>query len=116
MSKLICPHCGNFTAFSPAQIRGEGALLDKSTDEYTHWGEVQISAVVPSKYEYGEESYAILVCLACMNYFVAKIEKYASKDDWLAVYPIQHKPVAKEIPEPIRSEFGGQLMFCCRST
>lgn len=105
MGKLICPHCGSFTAFSPAQIRGEGVLLDKSSDEYTHWGEVQISAVVPNKYEYGEEGYAILVCLSCTNYFIAKREKYGDKDDWLAVYPIQHKPVASEIPEPIKSEF-----------
>jgi hypothetical protein len=105
MSKLICPHCGSFTAFSPAQIRGEGVLLDKSSDEYTHWGEVQISAVVPNKYEPDEEGYAILVCLSCSNYFIAKREKYAGKDNWLAAYPIQHKPVASEIPEPIKSEF-----------
>lgn len=105
MSKLICPHCGSFTAFSPAQIRGGGALLDRSREGYTEWGKVQISAVTPFEYKYGEESYAILVCLGCMNYFIAKREKYASEDDWLAVYPIQHKPVAKEIPEPTRSEF-----------
>lgn len=105
MGKLICPHCGSFTAFSPAQIIGEGILLDKSTEDYTHWGKVRISAVTPYEYEHGEESYAILVCRGCMNYFVANREKYASEDDWLAVYPIQHKPVAEEIPEPIKSEF-----------
>ena len=103
MIKLICPHCGSFTAFSPAQVIGNGILLDESSDRYTKRGTVQISAVTP--YQHAEESYAILVCRACMNYFIAKIEKYASEDAWQAVYPIQHKPVAEEIPEPIRSEF-----------
>ena len=103
MGKLICPHCGSFTAFSPAQVIGDGILFDKSTDKYTEWGKVQISAITPHEYQSSDEAYAILVCRGCMNYFIAKKEKYA--DDWLAVYPIQHKPVAKEIPELIRSEF-----------
>ena len=40
-----------------------------------------------------------------MKEFVAKRERFAREDDWSAVYPIQHKPVAEEIPEPIHSEF-----------
>lgn len=103
MSKLICPHCGSFTAFTPAQVIGNGILFDRSTDRYTEWGKVQISAITPHEHQRGDEAYAILVCRGCMNYFIAKKEKYA--DDWQAVYPIQHKPVAKEIPEPIKSEF-----------
>jgi hypothetical protein len=103
MPKLVCPHCGSFTAFSPAQVIGDGVLLDASSDTYTKWGKVQISAITPHKYQFSDEAYAILVCRGCMNYFIAKKEKYT--DDWLAAYPIQHKPVASEIPEPIRSEF-----------
>jgi len=106
VARLICPHCGSFTSFSPAQVFGKGILLGYSSKEKTSWGEVQISAVVPFKYEHDEESYAILVCRACMKDFVAKREKFASEDQWAAVYPIPHKPVAEEIPEPIHSEFG----------
>lgn len=105
MGKLICPHCGSFTAFSPARVSGRGIDLEASSESRTVWGDVQISAVVPFKYGYDEESYAILVCRACMGYFVAKRERFAQEDNWSAVYPIQHKPVAEEIPEPIHSEF-----------
>jgi len=106
MGKLVCPHCGSFTSFSPAQIIGKGILLKYSSEDETTWGEVRISAVVPYKYQYGDESYAILVCRACKECFVAKNEKFADEDEWSAVYPIQHKPVATDIPEPIHSEFG----------
>lgn len=106
MAKLICPHCGSFTGFSPAQITGKGIMLTYSNEDRTTWGDVEISAVVPHKHVYEEESYAILVCQACTKYFVAKRGKLANKDAWSAVYPIQHKTVATEIPEPIRGEFG----------
>ena len=79
--------------------------MEASSKDRTVWCDVQIRAVVPFKYEYDAESYAILVCQACMEYFVAKREKFAEEDEWSAVYPIEHKPVAEEIPEPIRSEF-----------
>lgn len=105
MGKLICPHCGSFTAFSPAPVSGRGIDLESSDESSIVWGDVQISAVVPFKYEYDEEAYAILVCRACMGYFVAKRERFAQEDNWSAVYPIQHKPVAEEIPEPIHSDF-----------
>ncbi len=90
MAKLICPHCGSFTAFSPAEI--------------VEWRDTSIPAVVPYQYRYVKESYAILVCQACMKYFVAKREKLTKEDAWSAVYPIQHKTVPTEIPEPIRGE------------
>ena len=105
MSRLICPNCGVATSFSPANIIGNGILLDESSETYTKWGKVQISAVTP--YVYDEDTYAILVCRACNEYFVAKRPKYnrEKSDEWLAVYPIPHKPVTQEIPEPIKSEF-----------
>jgi len=103
MSKLICPNCGAATSFSPAQIIGKGTLLDASTEKYTQWGNVQISATIP--YDYDEDSYAILVCRACNEYFVAKRKKHAEENDWSPVYPIPHRTTAQEIPQPIKSEF-----------
>ena len=69
-----------------------GIVLDKKE---AYCGQVQISAVIPYEYSYSEERYAIVVCRAYMNYFVAKIEEYINEDAWLSVYPIQHKPVAE---------------------
>jgi hypothetical protein len=103
MSKLICPNCGVATSFSPEQIIGRGILLDYSTEAKTTWGKVQISAV--TSYTHDEDTYAILVCRACNEYFVAKREKYTEEDNWSPVYPIPHKPAAKEIPEPVKGEF-----------
>jgi len=99
----MCPLCGAFTSFSPAQIIGKGILLDKSRENETQWGKVQISAIMPYDYRGTDHVYAILVCRACEQYFVAERKEYA--DEWLAVHPIQHKPVAREIPGPIKSEF-----------
>jgi len=103
MSKLICPNCGVATSFSPLQIIGRGALLGRSTENETEWGKVQISAVTPDNYNVTH--YAILLCQACEEPFVATKEPYEMSDAWSAVYPISHKPVAKEIPKPIKGEF-----------
>lgn len=103
MGKLICPHCGAFTSFSPAQVLGKGILVSRSTETETEWGTVQISAIIPYDYGGTDHVYAILVCRACEEYFVAEREAYA--DEWLAVHPIQHKAVPEDIPEPIKSEF-----------
>jgi len=99
MSKLICPHCGAFTAFLPAQIRGKGLLVERSTEDRDMWEEVSIRAVTPHRP--GQTTYAILICAGCEQRFVAK-EEY---DGWSAVYPTVHKTVSEDIPEPIKSEF-----------
>ena len=52
MAKLMCPLCGATTSFSPAQIIGKGVLLGKSSDKYTEWGDVQLSAVTPFGYDF----------------------------------------------------------------
>jgi hypothetical protein len=57
-------------------------------------------AVTP--WESGSPIYAIMVCQSCKKRFVAQ----EIADGWSAVYPIQHKPVATDIPDPICSEFG----------
>jgi hypothetical protein len=105
MSKITCPNCGVATSFSPALISGKGVLVDDSNKIYTKWGEVRISAITP--YVYEEETYAILVCQSCREYFVAKREKYSqeSSENWIAVYPIQHKVAAEGIQPPIKGEF-----------
>jgi hypothetical protein len=108
MAKLICPHCGAFTAFTPAFVVGKGVLSEYSGEDKTRYGDVEISAIVPHTYVYGKERYAIVVCRGCNEVFVAKGEKYSdpnSPDYWAAVYPIQHKTAPAEIPEPIKSEF-----------
>jgi len=58
-----------------------------------------VAAVTPTRFD--QPTYGIMVCQSCEEHFVAEKEH----DEWSAVYPIQHKPVAEEIPEPIHSEF-----------
>lgn len=106
MSRLVCPYCGSFTSFSPGQVIGKGILRERSSEDNTILGEVQISAIFPYSAGYGDKAYAILYCEGCDEFFVAQKELYSSKDrrEWIAVYPIQHKVVPDEIPEPIKSE------------
>jgi len=103
MGKLICPHCGDSTAPIPftfkAQIRFKASSLAPFIPTYPYM-EGTAEAVMP--WEAGSPIYAIIVCQSCRKRFVAQ----ETADEWSAVYPIQHKPVAKEIPEPIHSEFG----------
>jgi hypothetical protein len=63
-----------------------------------------LSAVTKDDYMLVQDPcYAILTCQACSSWFVAARPKYGR--EWSAVYPIHHKPVTKEIPEPIKGEF-----------
>lgn len=103
MAKLVCPHCGASTVFSPARVVGTGILTDSSDKTTTVYGKVEILAITPYDYGGTDHVYAILVCGACEQYFVAEREEYA--DEWLAVHPIQHKAAPEDIPQPIRSEF-----------
>lgn len=102
MGKLICPLCGSFTSVEPLMLRGKAIHTKLSSDTQKIFVEAQMPAM--ADYMYPGTKYAILTCAACGEPFVArKEEKY--KGEWLAVYPIQHRPVAEEIPEPIKSEF-----------
>jgi len=100
MAKLVCPFCGVFTSFSPLWLEGKGVLVEDPTDRWTSYKQVRLWAVTDEKYP--QATYAILVCQACGERFVAEKDKY--RDDWSAVYPIPRKSVAEEIPEPIKSE------------
>jgi hypothetical protein len=102
MRKLICPHCGDATAPVPfsfkAKIVFEDRALAHAVPTYPYHEGTAEAITIPID---DQRTYGIIICQSCGRHFVA--EKEAA--GWLAVYPIQHKYVAKEIPEPIRSEF-----------
>jgi len=100
MGKLICPHCGTSTSPEPHVFTAR-VLLKGGVSEYYDfkYREGTASAITP--YISGYPVYGVIVCQACGKHFVAE-KKHT---EWSSVHPIQHKPVAEEIPEPIRSEF-----------
>ena len=100
MGKVICPRCGVFTSFSPEVFIGDGMLLEESREHMRLYKRVALNAVTAE--EPRQDTYAILICQACEKRFVAQKEKY--RDEWSAAYPILHKPVSEDIPEPIKSE------------
>ncbi len=105
--KLVCPLCGVYTSFSPLLLKGKGVLVDNSDENNVYYRDVALRAMIDDHYmpiPSERTCYAILTCTACGGWFVAKKQQY--EEEWLAVYPIPHKPVAEEIPEPIDSEFG----------
>jgi hypothetical protein len=102
MGKLICPHCGDATA--PTAFSFHAAVTVKNTalapimPTYPYEEGTAHAITVP---EHDQPTYGIMVCQSCGKHFVAEKEA----DEWVAVYPIKHKPVAKEILEPVKSEF-----------
>jgi len=101
MSKLICPHCGTSTSFSPIMLKGRGVLAEDLDSDQIHYREVALPAFIDEVYMIVQRPcYAILACQDCGTWFVAA-EHYG---EWTAVYPIPHKPTAEEVPEPIRGE------------
>jgi len=103
--KLVCPVCGVPTSLSPLELKGMGRLLEIGSSD-VHYREVMLKAMTDESYmgmTSEDTCYAILTCAACDAWFVAK--KQPREKEWLAVYPIPHKPVAQKIPEPIHSEF-----------
>jgi len=104
--KLVCPLCGVSTSLSPLLLKGKGILLEDFGSDDIHYIDVVLRAITDDHYmdvTSKDTYYAILTCVACGGWFVAKKPPY--EEEWLAVYPIPHKPVAQEIPEPIKSEF-----------
>ncbi len=73
---VVSPNCGAFISLSPALVTGKGVLLHYSQEDETKWRSVEISAVTPHKYYYSDHTYAILVCRACDEYFVAQKKEY----------------------------------------
>jgi hypothetical protein len=102
MGKLICPHCGDSTAPIPYYFKATVVLHNKALAAFIEgYPYVEGLTEAITKPEPYQPTYGIIVCQSCSELFVARKED----SGWLAVYPIQHKPVAEEIPEPIRSEF-----------
>lgn len=102
MGKLICPHCGDATAPIPFHFKATVVLDDTRLAAfvrgYPYVEGLTQAITIPDT---DQATYGIIVCQSCGDLFVAKKEN----SGWLAVYPVQHKPVAEDIPEPIRSEF-----------
>jgi len=102
MGKLVCPHCGDATAPIPYYFKGTVVLSNKRLAAFVDgypYVEGLIEAITKS--EPRQPTYGIIVCQSCGELFVARQQN----SGWLAVYPIQHKSVAEDMPEPIRSEF-----------
>lgn len=102
MGRLICPYCGDATAPIPFHFMAKVVLSNKNlaafVDGYPYVDGITKAITIP---EASQPTYGIMVCQSCEKHFVAE----EGTDGWLAVYPLQHRPVANEIPEPIRSEF-----------
>jgi len=103
--KLICPHCEVTTSFHPVRIRGLGEVPSELKLHSVVRKTVKLEAYTRD----GSESephvnYAIVECQACFKFFIAKGTGDLSRG-WSAVYPLSHRSVAKEIPEPIRNQF-----------
>lgn len=102
MEKILCPHCNTATSLSPVRIEDNKAFMpDRSSEREKVFEKAVVFGIKEAEYPY-KVSYGIFECQACSERFVAKKEEYT---DWVVAYPLPHKPVDKEIPEPIKSQF-----------
>jgi len=103
--KLICPHCNVATSFRAVRITGLGELPTESNANYTVRKIVTLEACTKVTADPEPNvNYAILECQSCFKFFIAKGTRNF-EDGWSAVYPLPHRSVPKEIPEPIKSQF-----------
>jgi hypothetical protein len=101
---VICPICNTPTSLESVVIRDEMAYLpDKSTKTNAVYGKAIVSAVTDDDSPH-YESYGVFTCQACYKRFVAKKNRITD-DEWVPVYPIPHKSMSEEVPEPIKEEF-----------
>lgn len=104
MGKIVCPHCNTATSLNPVLIEDEYAFMpDRSSEKESVYEKAVVRAIKLAEYS-DEVSYGIFQCQACEERFVAKQQK-CKDEDWVVAYPVLHKPVAEEIPEPIKGEF-----------
>ena len=98
---VICPICGDATAFIPEVIEDERAfLVDQSTDKHTAYAKARVFATTGYR---DDTRYAICDCANCGKNFLVKERRYVDSD-WVVVYPIPHRSAPQEVPEPIKSE------------
>jgi hypothetical protein len=100
MDSLVCPLCNVFTAFTPVRVR---------LPEYLSSDPAFIPAIAPEESlglpfarDEGKEVevYAIAQCQGCGGIFVA----HRNRENWEPVYPITHKILPVDVPEPIKGE------------
>ncbi len=102
MGNILCPHCNVATSLNPVLIEDDRAFMpDRSSERERVYEKAVVLGIKEAKYPY-EVSYGIFECQACSERFLAKKEKYT---DWIVAYPLPHKPVDEEVPEPIKSQF-----------
>lgn len=101
---IICPLCGITTSLNAVLIEDEHAFMpDRSGEREMVYEKAVVRAIKEAEYPH-KVSYGIFQCQDCGRRFVAKYQEYEDRD-WVVAYPIPHKVVAQEIPEPIKSEF-----------
>lgn len=111
MGNILCPHCNTATSLNPVLIEDDNAFMpDRSSVGERVYEKAVVFAIKKAEYPY-KVDYGIFQCQACGERFVAKKQEYVD-EDWVVAYPLPHKLVAEEIPEPIKSQFGeAQICF-----
>ena len=105
MENILCPHCNTATSLNPVLIEDDHAFMpDRSSEGEKVYEKAVVFAIKEAKYPY-KVDYGIFQCQACGERFLAKKQEYEDRD-WVAAYPLPHKPIAEEVPEPIKSQFG----------
>ena len=104
MATITCPICCDATSLNPVLIESNHAFMpDKSSDRESVYEKAAVRAITDDDSPH-YVGYGVFECQACGGRFLAK--KHNWKDQkWVAVYPINHKPVSEEIPELVKSEF-----------
>jgi hypothetical protein len=115
MISAICPHCNTATSLQPIQIDSEYAfLVEDSSEKSPKFGHAKVTAITDDDSPH-YTSFGIFECQVCGKRFAAKRTKYAD-NNWIPIYPIPHKIVSDDIPEPIKSNFEeANLCFSVRA-
>jgi len=89
---------------NPLVIRDDRAFLpEESSERKAVYGKAVVYAITDDESS-PYLSYGVFTCQECDERFVAKKHRYDDKE-WVPVYPISHKSIAEEVPEPIKGEF-----------
>jgi hypothetical protein len=100
---VICPRCGTATSLNPVLIEDERAYMpDESSKGSATYRRARVYAITDDNSPH-YMSYGVFTCQACGGRFIAK--KHISDREWIPVYPISHKSIAEEVPQPIKGEF-----------
>lgn len=104
MATITCPICRDATSLDPVCIESNRAFMpDRSSNRESIYEKAAVRAITDDDSPH-YTSYGVFECQACSGRFLAKKHKWEDQE-WVAVYPISHKPVSEEIPELVKSEF-----------